>query len=291
MKRKLIHFFSIVSVFLIFGAVIYLWQSSSSNTQTDDQSPNKNQKTNNDENGIPKPHIDTELQQKISAWADDQPGSFGIAIREVDGDMRIANYSAGEQFVAASTYKLFVSYAALRSVEQGDFTLQTRTSDGRTVSVCIEAMLVRSDNDCGWPVGSLVDWNKIDSLLRNEGFTSTQINNYTPNGEFTDTDKLTSATDLTEFLYRLQVGKLLNTQYTELMLSHMKQQIWDERIEAGVPVGIPVAAKPGWLPGVENDAAIVYGPKSTYVVTILSTNSSPTTLAELSETIYNHLQQ
>jgi beta-lactamase class A len=70
----------------------------------------------------------------------------------------------------------------------------------------------------------------------------------------------------------------------------MKSQVWRERIPAGVPSGIAVADKPGWLDNVENDAAIVYGPKSTYTLVIMTTGNSTQPLADLSKQIYDYLQ-
>jgi beta-lactamase class A len=84
---------------------------------------------------------------------------------------------------------------------------------------------------------------------------------------------------------------LLNTSNTDLLLRLMKTQQWRERIPAGVPSGIAVADKPGWLNDVQNDAAIVYGPKSTYTLVIMTNGASTSPLADLSRQIYTYLEQ
>lgn len=241
----------------------------------------------------PVPHIDAALTQKIADWQQGKAGNFGIAVRELTGQKRSASFQPDASFVAASTYKLFVVYAVLYAAEQHkhDITLQqTSTSLGRTVHDCVEMMLVRSDNDCGWPMGNLIGWDSLDSFLVQQGFTHTKLNNYIGSDGETQGDKISTAADQAELLARLANGTLLNAGNTDLMLSYMKRQIWRERIPAGVPSNVEVADKPGWLSGIENDSAIVYGPKSTYVISILSTGASSSTLAELSQLVYNYLQ-
>jgi beta-lactamase class A len=91
-------------------------------------------------------------------------------------------------------------------------------------------------------------------------------------------------------LNKLQSGTLLGPTDTDMLLGLMKNQAYRERIPAGVPNGVVVADKPGWLPNVENDAAIVYGPKSTYILVVMTTGSTTQPLAYLSQVIYNQLQ-
>ncbi len=77
----------------------------------------------------------------------------------------------------------------------------------------------------------------------------------------------------------------------------MESQKYRERIPGGVPGGVTVADKPGWLTvaegdgeNVQNDAAIVYGPKSTYILVITTTGSTTQPLADLSRQVYDYLQ-
>lgn len=237
----------------------------------------------------PGPKLDTELQNQLQAWDQNHAGNYGIAVQELNGTQRHASYEADEQFVAASTYKLFVTYAVLHDIEQGKSSLSTPTSLGMTVQQCIDAMLIRSNNDCGYPVGKLVGWNNLNSLIEQHDFTQTNIDNYDASGNTTSADKLSSAKDQATFMGQLVGGKLLNKNHTELMLSRMKQQIYRERIPAGVPSDVEVADKPGWLPGIQNDTAVVYGPRSTYVISIMSTGTAPGQLAELSKMVYEYL--
>ncbi len=244
-----------------------------------------------DETPQQKPVNGSELQQRITTWAQNHDGDFGVAVQEINGAQRQAYYQADKQFVAASTYKLFLVYAILHDIEQGNHTLDTKTSIGIDVHTCIDELLIRSDNDCGYPTGALIGWETINTFIQQQGFHGTDINNYDAYGNTTAKDKTTTAKDQVKLMSHLANGTLLNKTHTDLMLTNMKQQVWRERIPAGVPTDVEVADKPGWLPGIENDTAIVYGPKSIYAISILSTNTTPNQLAELSKLIYDYLQR
>src|SRR3546814_16637339 len=106
----------------------------------------------------------------------------------------------------------------------------------------------------------------------------------------TRTDTLFPYTTLfRSIMEQLHKGTLLNAANTAYLIDLMKNQVWRERIPAGVPTGVVVADKPGWLPGIETDMAIVYGTKRTYVITVLSSNAKSRNLADLSSLVYDSL--
>lgn len=228
-----------------------------------------------------------DLINLITDWAENEPGEFGVSVLELNGERR-AEYNADERFVSASTYKLFFVYAALHQIENSVASLQSETSIGRTVEDCIESLLVYSWDICGWPIAQFVGIERLEVLLHDQGFTSTDLNNYDSDGNFVG-DKYSTPADEALFMTKLYKGQLLNAEHTEYFIDLLKTQKWRERIPAGVPEGITVADKPGWLYEYENDAAIVYGKSSTYVLVIMSNNSSEDRLAELSSAIYNFM--
>lgn len=238
----------------------------------------------------PTSHVDDELTRQIAEWADAQPANYGIVVRELGGEMRTAEYQADQSMTTASTYKVFLVYAFLHAVEQGDVAFDEPLPIGYSPEECIDRLLLRSENDCAYDLGNTVGWDGIDLLLPQYDYTATRLNNYDASGQTTDADKKSSARDEALLMERLERGTLLDAGHTEMMLSRLKQQVHRERVPAGLPEGVVVADKPGWLDSVENDAAIVYGPKSTYVITILSDSSSTAPLADLSRLVYEYLQ-
>lgn len=235
--------------------------------------------------------VDAELTQQITAWADTQPAQYGIVVRELNGRLRTAEYQPDQSMTTASTYKVFLVYAFLHAVEQGDVAFDTPLPIGYSPEECIDRLLLRSENECAYDLGNTVGWDGIDLLLPQYDYTATRLNNYDANGQTTNADKKSSARDEALLMERLASGTLLDAGHTEMVLSRLKQQVHRERVPAGVPEGIVVADKPGWLDGVENDTAIVYGPKSTYVITIMSDSSSTVPLADLSRLVYEYLQK
>ncbi len=54
----------------------------------------------------------------------------------------------------------------------------------------------------------------------------------------------------------------------QAMIDLMLRNADRERLVAGIPEGIPVAHKSGWIPDMKADAGIVFSPGGTYVVSI-----------------------
>lgn len=235
--------------------------------------------------------VDFELQEKIRNWEREQNKTFAIAVRELNGQERIANTHIFDKMPTASTYKLFVAYAVLHEVEQGKMSLNKTVSSGKSVEQCLKEMIVVSDNPCGRALGFLVGWENIEKLLESKGITDTYLNNYDENDQLLTAEKTSTPRAHAVFLKLLEKGELLNKSHTDVLLGFMKDQKWRERIPAGVPSDITIADKPGWLPDMQNDAAIVYGPKSTYILVVLSSSNNHASLAEISGIVYEYLQK
>jgi beta-lactamase class A len=234
-----------------------------------------------------------ELQQLLDNWVATQPAQYAVSIRQLSGDKLTANYRSTDQMTTASTYKLFVAYAILNGIEHGAYSMSQVTVAGEptdTVSYCLQQMILVSDNDCSYDLMALYGFTQLTAFIQANGFTSTDIDNYDASGNLTDANKLSTAADEANFMYRLQAGQLLNTQDTNYLLNLLKNQELRESIPSGVPAGIAVADKPGWLSNVETDAAIVYGSHSTYILVIMSNGSTTQPLANLSKIVYDYIE-
>jgi beta-lactamase class A len=235
-------------------------------------------------------HNDAQLQQIIDTWAAQQSFTSTVEVQELTGSLRTAERDPSAVMATASTYKIYVAYATLHLVEADKYSMSTITRTGQTISEALNKMILQSDNDSAEALGFLIGWDTVNSLAASAGAAHTNINNYDSAGNATNGNKQSTAADLTTMVTKLQQGTLLDASNTKLLLGLMKTQEWRERIPTGVPSGIAVADKPGWLSNVENDAAIVYGPKSTYTLVIMTNGSTTQPLADLSKLIYNYLQ-
>lgn len=210
-----------------------------------------------------------DLQDTLDRWVAAHSSGYRVVVKTLDDTPATASYKPDEPIIAASTYKLFVAYAAYHQAETGQISLSHTLNNGKTVEQCIEQAIVRSDNACAEAIGFYVGWDVINELSQKAGFTHTDINNYGENGNYID-DKRTTASDLALLLEKLHTRQLLNTTHTEALLGYMKRQVY----RSGIPAGVeqtPVADKVGFLDNITSDAAIVYAPNKPYILVILST--------------------
>lgn len=241
---------------------------------------------------------DTQLQQIVQQWAAQQSVKTAVVVTELTRTQRTASSDPTASMVPASTYKIYVAYAVLHAIEQGKYTLNSPLSDNNTIQTDLNAMILNSDNNAARTLGFLIGWQNINALLATQGITNTNLYNYVPPSTTPQGQKSTTAADLATILVRLNSGQLLNSAHTQLLLGLMKTQHYRQRVPAGVPRGVSVADKPGWLTvtegdgvNMQNDAAIVYGPKSTYVLVVLTNGTSISPLVTLSQAVYSQLEQ
>lgn len=190
--------------------------------------------------------------------------NMAIALRALDGSGISANARGNKGYNPASTYKTLVAVEALKRVEQGSLQMSTSVG-GRSLDNCIQVMIVNSDNDCAKALGDMLGWSNLTNAARGLGMGGTQ---YGSGANFTST-----ASDQTLLLSKLQSGELLSSGNQNLLLGHMKSQQYRQGIPKGVG-GSAVADKPGFIGGILHDAAIVYGPRGPYVLTIYSSSGS-----------------
>lgn len=226
-----------------------------------------------------------QLQGAVDTWLQAHGSGYRVVVQSLN-DATAAVYKADEPIVPASTYKLFVAYAAYHEVEAGRLSLATSLSNGKTVEQCLEKAIVQSDNACAEAVGFKIGWNNVDQLIAAAGFSQTTLNNYAAGGGYTG-DKQSSAADISNLLVQLHDGKLMNAGHTTSLLDYMKRQVYRSGIPAGSG-GSVVADKVGFLPSYTHDAAIVYGPDRTYVLVIMSeTGDNWVNIKSLAQVVYD----
>lgn len=227
---------------------------------------------------VQKPEPSSHIQAIIDGWNAKHSGiNAAVVFRELNGAMRTAGTNADKQFFAASLYKLNVAHFVYSKIESGAINPNAYVVNGKTYAQCLKDMIVVSDNDCPESIAAVWGWNSIHAFTRSNGFGQTSLQN----GIIKAT-----ATDTAELLSRLQAGTLVNSSHRDELLGYMKQQIWRNGIPAGSS-NSTVADKIGEYSTFVHDAAIVYGPKSTYTLVVLSDGGSYANIAELAREISN----
>lgn len=101
---------------------------------------------------------------------------------------------------------------------------------------------------------------------------------------------LVSPVDCGIVLERIYNGTLVNREYSNQMLSMLKNQQRRNKIPQGLPKGVVCANKTGETSTVESDIAIVYSPNCDYIICV-TTNESPTGITDIrkiSQMTYNY---
>jgi beta-lactamase class A len=208
-------------------------------------------------------------------------GDYAISLRQLGGNGWNASTNGGKVYTPASTYKLFVAYALLKQIENGQRSWTDDATAGQNISQCFDNMIINSDNACAEWFGGVIGWKTITDMIHAVGLSNaTSLN--TPQGF------VATADDEALFLTKLQTGQLLNPDSTSRLLSVMQRQVYRSGIPAGA--GATVADKVGFLNGLLHDAAIVYAPSGTYVLVIMTNGSSWGQIADATRQIAALLQ-
>lgn len=220
------------------------------------------------------------VQALIEQWDRDNAGRYGIIVRDLSGRGLNAELNPDRDFVTASTYKQFLAYAVMYKIEAGQMSFDDQTSTGLTVRGCIDEMILHSTNPCAIALQNQADWGWVNSFIRSQ-FPSTILDN----GASGDGDKHSTVRDEVTFQTRLNVGSLeMNAADHAYLLDLLKHQVYRGGIPAGVP-GTTVADKIGFYNGYKHDIAIVYGPKGTYQLGVMSYGGADWRFADLSRRV------
>lgn len=197
------------------------------------------------------------------------------------------------QVYSASLIKLFVAQAVYEKANNGTLSLSPKVEDE------IRKMITYSDNDA---------WKYLARLLGGGSYSAgmTAVTKTAQASGFSDTGQFyqgkhknfnfTSVNDCGRYLRGILNGTIVSYEYSEKILSLLKQQQHTQKIPAGVPDGIETANKTGELDYVQGDAAIVYAPDGPYILVIIGDNlddgySQINKITDLSKIVYEYLNK
>ena len=216
---------------------------------------------------------DPALNALIKKYADSHPGTYGVSLRELSGQRRNASYRASTQYTTASTYKMFVAYSTLLRVESGEWKWTDQINGGRNLTKCFNDMIQLSDNECAVALLKKVTVRSLTDEAIAIGAVNTSF--MVPNSI------KSTAEDESLLLSLLETGQILKEQANrDIWIAAMKKNVYRQGIPKGIPSAV-VADKVGFLDAWLHDASIVYSPKGTYVLIILTESSSWANIAEL----------
>lgn len=155
----------------------------------------------------------------------------------------------------------------------GAGVLQGRIGQRVAVGEAVRLMVGISDNTAALALLRRIGIDAVNAGYRQFGLAHTAV--------YADArPDRTTAADTAALLAALVTGRLAGPTATHQMLDLLARgqpQAW---IRAGLPPGTLVAHKRGQLPGVRDDAAIVYGAGGPYVLLVLSNTLGDETAAD-----------
>ncbi len=235
---------------------------------------------------------DTVLEDRLRGFLATQPGHYSVSVQEFGGQERQVSINERLRTEPASTIKLFYAWLALRQVDRGKLSLTTRLASGFTLQTCLRLMISVSDNYCSVDIREHLGNRWINQALAAWGYPDTYIQ---LGSAGTYLGKRTSTADLNRLLLDIEAGASLSPASTSFLHSLMLAQAWRARIASGVDVAATVESKSGQLlidsGMVEADIAIVRGPSTTYVLSVLgSYNAKKFVIQRLSRLVYEHFE-
>ena len=219
-----------------------------------------------------------DLQAALDGWLGAHTNrQWAVSFVGLRGDPTKASTRPLERMGLASVYKLLMLYPLVQKLPraQWDSTFVNANGTSKTVSACVELMLLNSDNPCGEGVANYIGWAKADKALAGLGLTHTYI----------DRTDDSSAGDVATYIQLMDEGKLFSADDT----AYFEKLLATQRFRSGIPAGCPtciVSDKIGDTGLVRNDAGLVqYGDNQAYSLVIMSNGASYGEIADLTSTL------
>jgi beta-lactamase class A len=235
-------------------------------------------------------HEDLSLDQRLLSISTEPP--YGrVSIEAIDLQTgATASIDATRSYPAASLFKLPILITVLgeedageldpsRQVEirpedwtDGSGVLQARVGDHLSVAELSRLMIQQSDNIAALALLDVVGVPSVNAIAERLGLTATRIVDRRA-GE--PGDHTTSAADMAHLFSELATGAAINQRVSEeaLSLLELKQSVtW---LGDDLPFWVKVAHKWGDLPDERHDAGIVFTPRGSFVLAVLTENVSP----------------
>lgn len=251
-------------------------------------------------------HLKKQLESMLSGYT----GIWSIYVKDLGtGEKIILN---NQPLYSASLIKAFALAAAY------DNMVHVRTNEGKILNAdplsdttteklhnLLWNMTAVSDNESFNETVRLQSENHdflegaelVNSYLEREGYHETSVQSIlSPSASkplSLGGKNTTSVKDCGMLLERIFKGECVNREASLEMLNILLEQECTWKIPAGLPEGIKTANKTGETDLDQHDIAIVYGPKSTYILCVMSQEcpeaNAIDNIRSISKTVYNYL--
>lgn len=237
-------------------------------------------------------------------------GTYGIFIKNLKTE---EFYAQNEHtvFESGSLYKIWIMAIVFDQLRSGELKVDEELSEDIkvlndkfnissesaeltegtiifTVNQALKQMITISHNYASLLLTEKIRLSSVKTFLQKEGFDESTVG--------TDGSPPTSTPyDIALFFEKLYKGKLANPEDSNKMLSLLKGQKLNNKLPKYLPSGTIVAHKTGEIDFLTHDGGIVYGPKSDYIIVILSKTDLPAVseerIADISKKVYDYFEK
>lgn len=251
------------------------------------------------------------LEPQLEAMISGYEGTWSVYVKNLNTEEEIilndqVMYPASliKAFVMAATYEnmdqVLKHEAALMKKEADDAAVQTKVYD------LLWNMITVSDNESCNELGRLQSEKhdfldgaaRVNDFIQEEGYADTVYQSTlhpsaSPKINMGE-HNTTTVSDCGLLLERIFKGECVSKEASEKMLELMMNQKNTAKIPTGISEDIPIANKTGETEEDQHDMAIVYGPKTTYILCVMSegfksAETAIENIRSISGVVYNYL--
>ena len=248
------------------------------------------------------------LEPQLTSMLSGYDGTWSVYVKDLDTDEEIVLNDT--QIYSASLIKAFVmakTYEDMDTVLEHEAALMKMDKDNAKVKDKVDTllwnMITVSDNESCNELGRLQSEKHdfldgaelVNKYLEKEGYTETTYQNTLHPSSSQKLSlgghNMTTVKDCGKLLERIYKGECVSRDASEEMLNLLSNQENTTKIPEGVPADVKTANKTGETDEDQHDIAIVYGPKTTYILCVMSEDSANAieNIRSISKVVYNYL--
>lgn len=255
-----------------------------------------------------------ETRQQLKNIIDSSTATVGVAVIDLTTQQLVFTVNENMTLPQASAIKIPILMEVYKQAHAGNMELnkQIKVTQADKVGgsgvlqkmqqdtvlsiyqLCV-LMMTRSDNIATNVIIRIVGMDNVNKTMQEAGFSATRLQRKMMDAEATakGIQNMSTPAEAVAILNLLYQGKFINATVSKDILSVLKKTARSgSRIAALLPSGVPVSYKPGGLPAISTEWAIVYFHKHPYAIAVMEKGKpggdSSKNIEQISLHVYNY---
>ncbi|MCM8826683.1 MAG: class A beta-lactamase-related serine hydrolase [Candidatus Omnitrophica bacterium] len=252
--------------------------------------------------------VNNELSQICKSF----DGRFYFVLKDLYNPYIYLSKDGQKPLIAASLIKVPIMVAVFYAIDKGKLNFNDKfiiekkditNGSGKlkylklpqqfSLAQLIEFMIAESDNTATNKIIDILGFDYINGIFKEIGLRETVLNRKIMDlsARRKGIENYISLNDLILIYEDIYYGKILNPQYSKLMLYYLKRQKISDRIPKFLPNNVTVAHKTGLEKNVVGDGGIIFSDRGDYILCIAvecgSYSEGKDFIAKISLMVYN----